>query len=143
MSYIIRANEPNLTSRTKLFENFKRTELELNKKNCIKLKPNFELNQILLSRVELRQVRLDSSATLIMFVNPSLMMTCLLWNNLSKLSSENFTYRTISKLWIVFFNKILILIKSKNLNICCFQIIINQTNYVYIFQWHQKYNKKI
>jgi len=30
-----------------------------------------------------------------------------------------------------FFYKILILIKTKNINVCCFQIITNQTNHDY------------
>jgi len=32
-----------------------------------------------------------------------------------------------------FFYDILILIKTKNINVCCFQVITNQTNYGYIF----------
>jgi len=34
----------------------------------------------------------------------------------------------------VFFYEILILNKSKNINVFCFQIIANQTNHDYIFQ---------
>jgi len=41
-----------------------------------------------------------------------------------------------------FFYEILILIKTKNINGCCFQVITNQTNHDYLFQWHQQYNKK-
>jgi len=33
-----------------------------------------------------------------------------------------------------FFYEILILIKSKNINVLCFQIITNQTNYDLVFQ---------
>jgi len=36
-----------------------------------------------------------------------------------------------------------ILIKSKNINDFCFQIITNQTTHDYLFQLHQQYKKKI
>ena len=42
----------------------------------------------------------------------------------------------------VFYYEILILIKTKNINVCCFQLITNQTNHNYLFQRHQHYNKK-
>jgi len=32
------------------------------------------------------------------------------------------------------FYEILILIKTKNINVCCFQMITNQTNHGYLFQ---------
>jgi len=35
---------------------------------------------------------------------------------------------------VVFFNEILILIKIKNRNVCCLQIITNQINHDYLFQ---------
>jgi len=44
-------------SRTKLFVNFKRVELELQKKVRVKLEPS----QFLTSRVEFKQVRFDSN----------------------------------------------------------------------------------
>jgi len=34
----------------------------------------------------------------------------------------------------MFYYKILIVIKTKNINVCCFQVITNQTNHDYIFQ---------
>ena len=34
------------------------------------------------------------------------------------------------------------MIKSKNINVFFFQIIIDKTNHEYIFQWNQQYNKK-
>jgi len=40
------------------------------------------------------------------------------------------------------FYEIFILIKSKNINVFSFQIIINQTNHDYLFQLNQQYNKK-
>jgi len=43
---------------------------------------------------------------------------------------------------VFFFYEILILIKTKNINVRCFQIITNQTNHNYPFQQHQQYNKK-
>ena len=33
-----------------------------------------------------------------------------------------------------------ILIKNKNINVCCFQVIKNQTNHDYLFQYNKKYN---
>jgi len=32
------------------------------------------------------------------------------------------------------FYEILILIKTKNINVCCFQVITNQTNHDYLFK---------
>jgi len=37
-----------------------------------------------------------------------------------------------------FFYEILIWIKTKNINVCCFQVITNQTNHDYLFQLAQK-----
>ena len=38
-----------------------------------------------------------------------------------------------------FFNEILILIKRKKIiNVCCFQVIKNQTNHDYLFQRHRQ-----
>jgi len=34
----------------------------------------------------------------------------------------------------VFIYEILILIKTKNINVCCFQVITNQTNHDYLYQ---------
>jgi hypothetical protein len=42
----------------------------------------------------------------------------------------------------IFFYEILILIKSININDCCFQIIINKTNLIYLFQRHNNITKK-
>jgi len=61
LKYTIRTNELNLTSRTELFVNFKRAELELKKLVRFKLESSFEPSQFLSSQVELRQVRLDST----------------------------------------------------------------------------------
>jgi len=33
-----------------------------------------------------------------------------------------------------FFHEILILIKTKNINVCCFQVITKQINHDYLFQ---------
>jgi len=38
----------------------------------------------------------------------------------------------------VFFIKFFILTKTKNINICCFRVITNQTNHDYLFQGHQQ-----
>jgi len=34
----------------------------------------------------------------------------------------------------VFLHEFFILIKTKNINVCCFQVTTNQTNYDYLFQ---------
>jgi len=51
-------------------------------------------------------------------------------------------YVNVWKLWnVFFFYEILILIESKNINVFCSPIIINQINHDYLFQWHQQYKK--
>ena len=48
--------------------------------------------------------------------------------------SAHFIVLTFENMNNVFFYEIQILIKTKNINICCFQVITDRTNYDYIFQ---------
>ena len=58
-------------------------------------------------------------------------------------SFRTFYCANVWKLWTMFFYEILILIKSKNINIFCFQIITNQTNLVYLFNETNNITKNI